>query len=265
MKSTKEQVSLAINGDKNALEQLIVSVQDMIYNLALRMLWHPEDAKDATQEILIKIITNLSSFKFESEFKTWVYRLSKNNLINYKNSRQRKKQSFEEFGTQLKQGLAEGISFSQNEAEQKLLVVEAKIGCSNAMLQCLSPEDRMIYIVGEILDFNSNEAALVFEITAVNFRKKLSRIRQKLHAFLGGHCGIVNPENKCRCSKKVDSAIDKKIINPNHLLFTKGEPVEELIESIEKIQQEVDLFRSNPSYNTPAHLLQGIKELISTK
>ena len=78
MKSTNELVKLAVKGDKNALEELILSVQDMVYNLALRMLWHPEDAKDATQEILIKVVTNLSSFKGNSEFNTWVYRLATN-------------------------------------------------------------------------------------------------------------------------------------------------------------------------------------------
>jgi len=45
MKPPEQLIKLAVDGDKNALEQLVVSVQEMIYNLALRMLWHPEDAR----------------------------------------------------------------------------------------------------------------------------------------------------------------------------------------------------------------------------
>ena len=65
-------VDCALSGDTKALEELLVSVQDMIYNLSLRMLGNPCDAEDASQEIFIRIITRLSTFKKESAFSTWV-------------------------------------------------------------------------------------------------------------------------------------------------------------------------------------------------
>lgn len=55
-------VAQAVSGDKEALEVLIADVQDMIFNLSLRMLGTFADAEDATQDILLKIITHLSSF-----------------------------------------------------------------------------------------------------------------------------------------------------------------------------------------------------------
>ena len=264
MKSTEQLIKLAVEGDKKALEQLIVSVQDMIYNLALRMLWHPEDAKDATQEILIKVITNLSSFKFRSEFKTWVYRLSTNILINHKKRIQNKKLSFEAYATYLNQGFSNKINYTNNEAEQRLLITEAKVGCSNAMLQCLNSEHRLVYIIGEILEFNSKEGAFILDTTPVNFRKRLSRAKQKLHAFIHQNCGIVNPANKCRCYKKVDDAIKKKHIQPNQLLFAKTEKTEQLINSINSIQNEVGLYQTNPDYQSPKKVLDDIKEIITT-
>lgn len=63
-------VEKAKAGDQAALEEIIRQIQDKIYALALRMLWHPEDAQDATQEILIRVITHLGSFKRESQFST---------------------------------------------------------------------------------------------------------------------------------------------------------------------------------------------------
>ena len=68
-------VEQAKEGHKDALEALIRSIQDRIYGLSIRMLYHPADAEDATQEILIKVITHLDSFRGESAFTTWVTEL----------------------------------------------------------------------------------------------------------------------------------------------------------------------------------------------
>ncbi len=77
-------VDTAVSGDKQALQSLIAGVEDMIYNLSLRMLGSPHDAEDAAQEIIIKIITQLSTFRKESAFSTGVYRIATNYLINCK-------------------------------------------------------------------------------------------------------------------------------------------------------------------------------------
>jgi len=74
-------------GDREALEDLIERHQAWIYNIALRMLFHPQDAEDATQEILIKILTRLSSFEGRSSFRTWLYRIVVNHLLNTRRSR----------------------------------------------------------------------------------------------------------------------------------------------------------------------------------
>ena len=70
-------------GDKKALETVLASVQDLVFNLSLRMLGTFPDAEDATQDILLKIMTHLSSFKGESLFSTWVFRIASNHLKNY--------------------------------------------------------------------------------------------------------------------------------------------------------------------------------------
>ena len=85
-----ELVDHAVNGDKTSLEMLAAGVQDMVFNLALRMLGTVPDAEDATQEILIRVISNLSSFRKESAFQTWVYRLAVNYLLDYKKVHVRK-------------------------------------------------------------------------------------------------------------------------------------------------------------------------------
>jgi len=254
----------AVAGDKKSLELIVIQIQDLVYNLAIRMLWHPDDAKDATQDILIKVITNLSSFNHKSAFKTWVYRLASNNLINFKKKKSAHSINFDDYEIQLNQGFSDSINYTSNEAEQNLLVMEAKIGCSNAMLQCLNKESRITYIIGEILEFNSKEGAIILDITPENFRKKLSRTRKNLHNFLNSNCGIVNPKNKCRCYKKVNSSIKNGFIQPTNLLFAENTKNSYLIEAIENIGNEVSLYQSNPEYNAPERLLKEVKRIVTT-
>ena len=79
-----ELVDKAVSGDKKALETLIEGVQDIVFNLSLRMLGTFADAEDATQDILLKMITHLSSFRGGSSFTTWVFSIAANHLKNYK-------------------------------------------------------------------------------------------------------------------------------------------------------------------------------------
>src|SRR5260370_40542784 len=75
-------VERARAGDRDALECLVQRHQGWIYNIAVRMLYHPQDAEDATQEILLKALTRLSSFEGRSSFRTWLYRIVVNHALN---------------------------------------------------------------------------------------------------------------------------------------------------------------------------------------
>ena len=77
----------ARSGDRTALEDLLQHHQGWIYNIAVRMLYHPHDAEDATQEILLKAVTQLSSFAGRSSFRTWLYRIVVNHVLNMKRGR----------------------------------------------------------------------------------------------------------------------------------------------------------------------------------
>ena len=129
--SIESQVQKALEGSKTALEEVILGIQDRIYNLALRMLWHPADAEDATQEILIKVITSLNSFRHESAFMTWVHRVASNYLLTTRRRRaEREELTFPIFGDQLDEGLSVESPEIADEVEHNLLLEEVKIGCT---------------------------------------------------------------------------------------------------------------------------------------
>src|SRR5260221_8224125 len=83
----QELVRQAQGGNREALEQLITRHQAWIYNIVLRMVYLPQDAEDATQEILVKLISKLSTFAGKSSFRTWLYRIVVNHVLNMKRGR----------------------------------------------------------------------------------------------------------------------------------------------------------------------------------
>src|SRR5438128_6150736 len=134
----------AVDRDREALDTLVQALQGHIYGLALRMLWNREDAEDATQEILVRVVTRLSRFDFRSKLKTWVYRVAVNYILDVKKSPvERMHLSFEHFAEDLAEGLS---SDGPASAERSLLTEEVKLGCTLGMLQCLDRPQRLVYV-----------------------------------------------------------------------------------------------------------------------
>jgi RNA polymerase sigma factor (sigma-70 family) len=74
-------VARAKAGEADALEALVGALQHDVYRLALRMTAHPEDAEDTTQEVLVKVVTRLESFRGEASVRTWAYRIAVHHIL----------------------------------------------------------------------------------------------------------------------------------------------------------------------------------------
>lgn len=220
-------IQASLEGDKKALEQLIKHHQDWIYNVAINLTSDTSDARDLMQETLVKVITNLSKFRHKSEFRTWVYRILKNTFLNTL----RKKNYHQSIPWDT---YAEGLDNIPDETFEKenkeAVIEEAKLSCMKAMLLCLTPEQRLVYVLGEIFDVPDSIGSEVMEISKSNFRKKLSRTREQLYGFMHNKCGLVNTNNPCRCARKTKGFIQKGYVDPNSLQFQKN-----IITKIEKV------------------------------
>lgn len=216
----RDLVAAAVAGSQEALTALIKKHQDWIYNLAVNFTGNTAWAADLTQEVLIKLLTKLSSFRLESEFRTWMYRLVKNHFLNMKRGKYAPDQlSFEQFGAGLDQLPDEQVPRLGNEVEEKLLVQEAKISCMKAMLLCLDREQRMIFILGELFEFSDTVGGEIMEISRSNFRVKLHRARQQLYNFMNDKCGLINKQNACRCARKTAGFVRLGYVDPVRKVF----------------------------------------------
>lgn len=262
-------IEQAINGDKESLGSLLADVEDMVYNLSLRMLGSPHDAEDAVQEIMIKIITQLSTFRKESAFSTWVYRIATNYLINCKKSMfAQRPLSFEFYAEDINAGFIPNTDDLLQGVEDRILAEELKSSCTNVMLQCLDPESRCIYVLGLMFQADSKVCGEILGITPEAYRQRLSRIRKKVAEFLGEYCGL-SETGKCNCKKRVGYAITTHRLNPQNLEYSRLEklnPTDTLgfTKAMEEMEQLSDVFAQMPKYRSPLDTKNFLEKLLTS-
>lgn len=264
----EQTIKEAVSGSKSALESVVADIQDNIYHLSLRMLANREDAMDATQDILIKVITNLSSFRFDSQFNTWVYRIASNYLISATKIINRDAGfTFDLFKMDLEQDLQEPAELKDN-PDYQVQLNELRISCTMAMLLCLKLSHRMAYILGDILEMDHDEASQILSISKDNFRQQLSRSRAKVVKFTHQSCGLLNKCANCHCEKKLKGAIKKQRVNPLELSLATDSDVDykEVKEALFKTQHQLKtmtLQKSINHYKCPSELSNIIGLLVN--
>ena len=265
---TEMLVSRAVEGDQEALEQLLTEVQDLVFNLSLRMLGTIQDAEDASQEILIRVMTNLASFRGKSAFSTWVFRIAVNHLKNYRKSMfARQPLSFEYYGEDIVSGKEKDIPDLTMGEDKNLLEQELKLSCTNVMLQCLDADSRCIYILGTMFRVDSRLAAEILDLSPEAYRQRLSRIRKKMAGFLEEYCGL-SGKGVCSCGKRVSYAIASHRVNPEKPEYTSLKENTEFLLECKTAMEEIDdlsmVFSSLPAYRTTKAAREYLDEFLKS-
>jgi len=267
----KALVARAKEGDADAIAALVERHQPWIYNIARRMLYRPADAEDATQEILIKVVTKLSTFEDRSSFRTWLYRIVVNHVLNVKRVQRAEPLTFTRYAAALERTPDLDLPDPAALPDTELLIDEARIGCTSGLLLCLSEEQRLIYILGGIFGVGDVVGAELLETSRDNYRQKLARARNDLHHFMHGQCGLVNSANPCRCRRKTLGFIRLGYIDPDKLIFATDrtahvrEVAEERLDAL--VQLDADyaaIFRDHPFHQSP-DFVGAVKNLLQQR
>lgn len=258
-------------GNRDALEKLVLRHQAWIYNIAVRMVFHSQDAEEVTQEVLLKAITRLSTFQGESRFRTWLYRITANHVLNMKRrGGETESQTFSSYANAIND--IPDLDLPDPKAvpvDVPLLVEEAKISCTTGMLLCLDRKQRLLFTLGEIFGVSDTVGSEILEMTADNFRQNLSRARRDLYQFMHGQCGLVNANNPCRCPKKTKGFINAGHVDPDHLQFVPlhllqiKEAAAVAVRTIENTvdEQYAAIFREHP-FLEPKNQIAWLRQLL---
>ena len=265
--TTEHLVQEARKGNKEALAQLISAVQDDVYYLALRMLAEPEDARDAAQEILIKVVTKLSTFEGRSAFRTWVYRIATNHLLTARKLREKELGlTFADFKEDLERDL-EAPAGLQSNPEYNLLVNEVRLGCTLAMLLCLNPKHRLAYILGDIFELDHTEASDALGISKATYRQQLARARHRVIKFTQQSCGLVSSSAACQCDHRLHSAIRRNRVQVDNIQFAAASPesyaaIRARLAETTNCLRTLKLQQAVPHFKSPAAFGHEIQALI---
>jgi RNA polymerase sigma factor (sigma-70 family) len=259
----------AASGDQAAARSILDAFQDDVYGLALRMLGHPADAEDAAQEILVIVLTHLGSFREESSLRTWVWRIAVNHLSRVRKGR-RETITFETLDERLRTGLStEDLDPGDPEAEA--LASELRLRCTEAMILSLDRDLRITYVLGDLFGLSGEEAAEVLEIEPAAYRKRLSRARVRLHAFLREWCGVFDPTNPCRCAGQVQTMVARGLLSRDDLYLSAQQTrpnkvrLHRAADEVSEMMRVAEVLRGPATYLAPKALVAGLRQLLDSQ
>jgi RNA polymerase sigma factor (sigma-70 family) len=258
---TPDLVTRAAEGERRAVEQIVRALEKPLYNVAWKMLLDRQDAEDATQEALLRIVTHLGQYRAEARFSTWAFRLAVSRILDFRQQRAANARfTFTAFAADLADGLEpEAVE----RPEDAILHRQLKMLCSRALLQCLDGDHRIAFILGEILELSSQEAAEILEIEPATLRKRLSRARAQLAAFLGQHCGVVNRDAPCACHRRLDRAIslgrirrDEREVDEGNLIALRTQ-----LHTLTELQRASVFYRSDADVDPRRDFVAALRSL----
>ncbi len=184
---TKEEdlviVERVLGGDVNAFETLVLSYEKNVYNLALRMVKNAEDASDMTQEAFVRAYSSLASFRGESKFSVWLYRIVSNVCLDFLRSRSR--HPTVSLSVENDDGEEDELDIADTSLSPEE-VLERRLTCESVRrgLDALSEEYRQILLLREIQGLSYEEIAQVLSMELGTVKSRIFRARKKLCDFL---------------------------------------------------------------------------------
>ena len=176
----KKLIAKAKAGDMIAFETLILEHEKIVYNVAFRMMNNSEDAKDLSQDALIKAFKSIGNFNEQSSFSTWIYRITVNTCIDEIRKRKGKQNFSLDSDLEGEEGSwKQQFADTDDTPEESVLRKEDKSEIAQA-LDTLSPEHKIVIVLREMQGLSYEEIAESTGMTLGTVKSRISRARNQL-------------------------------------------------------------------------------------
>ena len=181
--SEKDIIEKILGGDPNAFEELVLRYETTVYNLALRMVSDREDAADMTQEAFIKAYNSLPSFRGDSKFSVWLYRITTNVCLDFLRAKKRKPQISLTVGDDEDEDVQLDLPAPAADPEQQLI---KKLGMQalEEGLRLLPDKQRQILVMRELGGMSYADIGAALSLEEGTVKSRIFRARKRLCAYL---------------------------------------------------------------------------------
>ncbi len=177
-------------GETSAFAALVEKHKDMVFTIIVKIVKRPEDAEEIAQDVFLKVFEKLESFRGESKFSTWLYRIAYNAAISKTRQRRLEVQALDDFTIN---------NYSLDEVKEELEAVspEEQQTLLKSALEELSDDDYLIVKLFYLEELPVKDISQITELSQANVKVKLHRIRKKLYCTMkdslgSGFSNIVN-------------------------------------------------------------------------
>lgn len=181
--SEKKIIEKVLGGDANAFEELVLKYEKTVYNLALRMVGDRDDASDMTQEAFIKAYGSLSSFRGDSKFSVWIYRITTNVCLDFLRSKSRKQQVSLTVSDDDDEDAQLDIPDPSSDPEQQLMQKMSMQSVEEG-LKTLPDKQRQILVMRELGGMSYAEIGKALSLEEGTVKSRIFRARKRLCTFL---------------------------------------------------------------------------------
>lgn len=195
-----ELVSKARGGDFDAFERLVNHSEGKVYNHLLRLVGNPEDARDLLQETFLSAYKNLGTFKGDSAFSTWVYRIATNHALMRLRKKQPQEVAIDELQIPTHEEL-KGRTISDWAIDPKEAVLRKELReVLQRAIQGLPPLYRAVVVLRDVDELSTEETAAALGITEGAVKTRLHRarifLREALEPYMDAHGADAASETK---------------------------------------------------------------------
>jgi RNA polymerase sigma-70 factor, ECF subfamily len=184
-------IESAQNGDSAAFEELIYRYDKNVLSIALKFVKNQDDAKDIYQEVFLRVFGGLKNFKFKSEFSTWLYRITANVCLTFKEKQ--KKRSYvsidDDGDEETSENLGAFIKDENSLTPEKILSDSEVSSHVNKALEKLTSRQKMIFILKHYEGYKIKEIAEIINVGEGTVKKYLfeavHKLREELYEFYG--------------------------------------------------------------------------------
>jgi RNA polymerase sigma-70 factor (ECF subfamily) len=180
-------IDRAVAGDHEAFGQLVRTYQVRVYSTIFHMVGNHEDADDITQDTFIKAYKALKSFKKNSGFFTWLYRIAVNLTINFLNSRKKRRFISFDHADYDAESDAEIFQLISDKTPRKNVDIHELREKLNEAIQQLSEKHRAVVVMHDIQGMSHEEISEILKCSNGTVRSRLFYARQQLQAALNDY------------------------------------------------------------------------------